>query len=623
MFNFLSRVVRLPAILFMISSTHVVQAAEPVHVIADFSVPVDYPLSKSKFAVFNSGMVRPARYDRDAALIGAVHPESMRIDIGWGAKWIGWKTPAIFGTADAPKYDFAEMDQTAAALKSQGVPVYWSYCYTPRPLQPSPGDYRGMPTDLPGYGRIIRDVVAHYRNLPGGDPVGYHEIGNEPDNRDFFTGTRDDYLKLYETGSKAVRDANPDAVVGGPALAFDPTWVDPFLDQAVAKKLPLDFFSFHYYPGIPFKPADLTGRVRLMEDALDKRPQLRTTELHLNEFNSYKIDYPRGGKQDRAPIAAAFLHDVKWFLEQPGLTRVHWAQFMDSGGGNFSGMVSMDGHRKALFNAYLAYSQMPIDRVKFSSDSPDVEGLASFENGVVGVLLWNRTKSSQSVMLHLAGPHPAHGSASRIDADYASWGDHPESDLMVQEPVDASTDLKIDLPVDGIYWLQLGKPVPVAVVPDGRILRDWHDYPKRTARAYADVDRRSWTIREGSAGDRDASATAGFSAERLPDLLVVRTRTDGLSPDGLLAVRVDFHSPDGKGTAVLYRGPGPTPVQDRFGVGWGTGRDPDAVRVVPRLAGFRIDLKSTAPADWDRRADITVMLRNPGSEARVVVSFGR
>ena len=597
------------------------RAAEPVHVIADFSTPVDYPLSKSKFAVFNSGMVRPARYDRDAALIGAVHPESMRIDIGWGAQWIGWKTPAIFGTADAPKYDFTEMDQTAAALKSHGVPVYWSYCYTPRPLQPKSGDYRGMPTDLPAYGRIIHDVVAHYRNLPGGDPVGYHEIGNEPDNRDFFTGTRDDYLKLYETGSKAVRDANPDAVVGGPALAFDPSWVDPFLDQAVAKKLPLDFFSFHYYPGIPFKPADLPGRVRMMEDALDKRPQLRTTELHLNEFNSYKIDYPVGGRQDRAPIAAAFLHDVKWFLEQPGLTRVHWAQFMDSGGGNFSGMVSMDGHRKALFNAYLAYSQMPIDRTKFTSDSPDVEGFASADDGEAGVLLWNRSRQSQSVSLHLGGPHPARGSVSRIDAGHSSWGDHPENDEMESDPVAASADLEIDLPVDGVYWLQFRRPVGPAVIPTGRILRDWHDYSSRTGRSYTDVDRRSWTIREGSGGDADASCTAGFTAEQLPDSVGVKTRADGLASGGLLAVRIDFYSPAGTGTSVLFHAA--SSANDQSPIPWGTGRSADVVKTVPGFDHFRIDLKSLAPANWDGRATVTVLMRNTGPAARATVSFER
>jgi hypothetical protein len=309
---------RLLAVLAVVVATSSpAPSAEPVRVIADFSAPVDYPLSKSKFGVFNSGMVRPDRYDRDAALFGQVHPESVRVDLGWGARWIGWKTPAIFGSGDSPQYDFAEMDRTAIALRSQGVPAYWSYCYTPRPVQPKPGDYRGMPTDLRAYGRIIHDVAAHYRDLPGGDPVGYHEIGNEPDNRDFFTGTRDDYLKLYEVGSRAVREANPDAVVGGPALAFDPSWVDPFLDRAVAKKLPLDFFSFHYYPGIPFQPADLPGRVRLMERALDGRPSLRTTQLHLNEFNSYRIDYPKGGR----PVTVDF-QTKHQSLNRPTITRI-------------------------------------------------------------------------------------------------------------------------------------------------------------------------------------------------------------------------------------------------------------------------------------------------------------
>ena len=63
-------------------------------------------------------------------------------------------------------------------------------------------------------------MAAHYRAFPGGNPVGYQEVGNEPDNRDFFIGGRDAYLNLYRLGSKAIRDGDPDAVVGGPALAF-------------------------------------------------------------------------------------------------------------------------------------------------------------------------------------------------------------------------------------------------------------------------------------------------------------------------------------------------------------------------------------------------------------------
>jgi hypothetical protein len=50
----------------------------------DFGQAVDYPLSKMKFAVYNSGLVTLDRYKRDAERFADVGPESLRIDIAWG-----------------------------------------------------------------------------------------------------------------------------------------------------------------------------------------------------------------------------------------------------------------------------------------------------------------------------------------------------------------------------------------------------------------------------------------------------------------------------------------------------------------------------------------------------------
>ncbi len=612
-------------------------AAAPVHVTVDFAAPADYPLSKSKFGVFNSGMVRPDRYARDMPLYDEVRPDSLRVDLGWGAGWVGWKTHPVGGTAGHLSYDFTETDRTATLLRDHGVPAYWSYCYTPRPLQPKPGDYQAEPTDPAAWASVLRTMAAHYRAFPGGNPVGYQEVGNEPDNRDFYTGGRDAYLRLYQLGSQAIRDGDPDAVVGGPALAFSSGWVDPFLDSVVHDHSPLDFYSFHYYPGVPYSVPDLDGVTRQMRDALQRRPGLRTAELHLNEWNPLKIDYPQGGKQDRYPMAADFLHSVKHFLDQPWLTRVYFAQFQDSGGGNYSGMISMDGHRKAVFNAYAMYRAMPVDRFVVQTDDPAIEGLAAADSSASpahdggtedDVLIWNRSDTVRRVAVDLH--HDVASLERAIFVERVDRAHHSYADGTPDLPVNRATDRVVvglssdpwdgELPAGGVVRLRyLSEPnMYVGMTPtplSGRIVRELHDYPDRTSRCYADFDRRTWTARLGMAGEDRATARVGATVDGLGDAVAVTADLTGhVRPAAVAGVRVDYQSAGGAYTrAVLFHltdgGGTDAPV-------WGTARPADGFERAVAGANTPLDVKRHAPPDWTGRVQVSFVLADGGPDVR-------
>ena len=57
----------------------------------DFQESDDYPLVKTKFGVYNSGIVPVGQYERDTDRFSEVHPECLRIDLAWGAEWSGWE----------------------------------------------------------------------------------------------------------------------------------------------------------------------------------------------------------------------------------------------------------------------------------------------------------------------------------------------------------------------------------------------------------------------------------------------------------------------------------------------------------------------------------------------------
>ncbi|HXS67556.1 MAG TPA: hypothetical protein VN761_01860 [Candidatus Polarisedimenticolia bacterium] len=603
-------------------------------VTTDFAEWADYPLSKAKFGVYNSGLVQPPHYDRDISLFDEVKPHSLRIDLWWGGG--PWSVQPVSGTPDEVQYHFQEMDHIAALLNAHDVQPFWSYCYVPPPLQPRKGDWRNVTTDTAIWGKILGDFASHAREGGARTRIGYHEIYNEPDNRDFFRSSREDYFALYREGSRAIRRADPEAVIGGPALAFSPGWVTPFLGLVVRDKLPLDFFSFHFYPGC-WQTNSVRDVVRLMRRDLANYPQLAMTEMFLDEFNSLPIDYPKGGKQDRYGAASAMLQDYEWFLSQPDLAQVNWAQFQDTGGGNWSGMISEDGHRKALFNAAAIYARMPIDRRNVSlRNAEGINGMASADDHRTSLLIWNCSSSGRAVKAILQHAPFARGDLSvyRIDSGHSSWGDRPANEKLI--PVEIKRDVSPDrfewsgsIPKDGIIYFELNdstKRTNSRLPVSADIIRVLHYYPDRFSRAYTDFDRHEWTARLGMASEDKAEALLGVMAKSLPPSFRVRVQTGGkpseLDVNSLFGLRIDYKAGTNYVSSALYYGrtagfPALYNTHRNTALPWGTKRPADRVIDVRDLSDFIISPEKDAPERWSGEVIITFWMQNTGKNTRI------
>lgn len=616
-------------------------ATRSTNVTADFGATVDYPLIKTKFPVYNSGIVGLEHYRRDIHLFEEVKPESLRLDMAWGAKWAEWEKDIVSGTLDNLQYDFSEVDELIHLLRAKNVLPYWSYCYQFTPLQRD-GDWRSAPSDFIVWQEVMRVLSQHF--IASGTRVGYHEIYNEPDLFDdqknekiFFLGTKEDYFKMYLLGAPIVKQGDPDAMVGGPALAFvtqEHSWIYDFLDSVTEHDLPLDFFSFHHYA-----TAGLAQSVTKVRDAFAQRSNFHTTELHLNEYNSYPIDYSEGGTQDRYGLASALLNDFSYFLTQPYLTKISWAQFMDSGQGNYSGMISIGGHRKALFNAYKIYKSMPVDRCQVTIVGAEgVGGMASSDAHTASLILWNRSGSEQTVHVDLTNIAFPQGTFQvyRIDADHSSWGDNPANEMLTaceSSPNHNTNDLTWSgsIPDDGIVYLEmqdgteLSELVPVRV---GDVVRVLHYYPDRTKTSYSDFDKDTWIARLGMAQEQWADEEVGVTAENLPAALSIQVTVDGLlkklDENSLLGLRIDYRVAENYTQSVLFHGPykGGHDLyseQRSAPMPWGTRQQADHVIQVPDLAEFEITLASYAPENWSGRAQITVIMQNAGVSTRAKV----
>lgn len=452
-----------------------------VKVVADFSSEVGNPLVKTKFGVYVCTYVSLERMLGDIKILNELKPGGFRYDPGWG---FGnddrlnspreFNSPQISGTKDDLKINFNDFDKLTEVLRKEHIDIMYVHAYNPLPLQDESSEmsnkmndnlnmysnWNTKPYDMIAWEKINYEYAKHWKEK--GWKVKYYEIWNEPDLQPvFFTGSMEDFFEIYKYGALGVKRADPDALVGGPAISFNTTWIEPFLDYVKENNLPLDFFSYHTY-------GNSEKIVKEIRDILIKR-KLGNIEILITEYNSFvpaTQDFSTNGKIERFEAASQMLHDFKYFLEQKDVKTVYWAQFDDpevfGNGVDRCGLISLEGRRKASFNAFKIYADMPVERKQIETDHPDIEGMASSDEYKACLAIWNMSKEDKSIDLHIDGIkfHPLKFRLYRIDSKHASYMDNPNSEeLEVVEQQFPINPLNFEwsglIPSKGVIYLVL------------------------------------------------------------------------------------------------------------------------------------------------------------------------
>jgi xylan 1,4-beta-xylosidase len=154
-----------------------------------------------------------------------------------------------------PQYNYMYIDVLFDYLLSIGIKPFVELGFMPNAL--ASGDktifwWKGNvtpPKDYDKWGALIRNLTEHFTERYGADEVKtwYFEVWNEPNLTPWFwTGTQEEYFKLYEYSVNAVKSVNPDYRVGGPGTA-GAAWEKDLIDFCTTNSLPLDFISTHSY----------------------------------------------------------------------------------------------------------------------------------------------------------------------------------------------------------------------------------------------------------------------------------------------------------------------------------------------------------------------------------------
>jgi xylan 1,4-beta-xylosidase len=388
-----------------------------------------------------------------------------------------------------PVYDFSVVDEIYDRLLDIGLRPVVELGFMPRDLALDPsltvfeyGAIISPPKDYSRWASLVRRLVEHLVDRYGLEEVltWDFEVWNEANLEVFWSGTKAEWLHLYDVTAATVKAVDPRLAVGGPSSAAA-GWVDDLLAHAAASGSAVDFVSTHTY-GSP--PLDVQASLDRhgFGDARILWTEWGVTPTHFNPLSDSVfsgIFLLRGMRSAAGRVdALAYWVASDHFEELGRPPRLLHGGF---------GLQTVGGLAKPRFHALTLLSRLgPVELpVTLEGDGAGslVEAWASRDRDRLAVLVWNltldQTKAAGSpdltrtVRLELPGVDPfwqatattlavGVGDLTAAAAELGI-GDWPESDQQWRE-----LGVRSELVSSPLEWngsaLDLTLPMPSAVL---------------------------------------------------------------------------------------------------------------------------------------------------------------
>jgi hypothetical protein len=314
--------------------------------------------------------------------------------------------------------------------------------------------------------------------------VGFWEINNEVDLGESggspYLFTPQSYLTYYTHTVKAIRRADPNAKVGGPALAFGPhpgketPILDALLEHCGKGNAPLDFISWHLYDN---NPKLFQEEVREARARLAKYDTLKNVETVLDEWNM-DLGAPIAVNPNYQP--AFVMENTHGFFEE-GLSRSGYyhitdfyfdpksapylsAEGVESNDHLFNvmplylGLFDTEGRVRPTYFAFKLLSLIRGDKLAIEGAGPEVKGFAARNKGWIHMVFWNFPEGEgKDYDVNVRFPQQKTGGFQLIRLD-------PESAVNNFKIVRAGdleklegASLRVTLHPYEIYWIELSQ----------------------------------------------------------------------------------------------------------------------------------------------------------------------
>ncbi|THU41205.1 glycoside hydrolase [Niastella caeni] len=327
------------------------------------------------------------------------------------------------GKNGEPEYNFMYVDVLFDFLHSIGMKPFVELGFMPSALASGPQTifwWRGNvtpPKDYEKWGALIKNLTQHFTERYGAEEVKtwYFEVWNEPNlSPGFWTGTQEEYFKLYRYAAQGIKSVNKEYRVGGPGTA-GAAWEPEMIDYCKKNNVPIDFISTHAY-GVKQGYLDEFGNsgtvldknpMSVSGDVLQSRKEIAGSsmpglELHYTEWSASYT--PADPIHDSYHEAAYVLQKLKQ-VGNAANSMSYWVftDIFEEAGPRFTpfhggfGMLNTQGINKPVFYAYQFMNRLGnVELVNTDSCS----WVCKDATGNIQALLWDFTNTHPGDSMH-------------------------------------------------------------------------------------------------------------------------------------------------------------------------------------------------------------------------------
>lgn len=393
-----------------------------------------------------------------------------------GIKWFRMDnllTNAVKKNEDGTlRYDWADLDQRLDFMKKVGCELIFCISYMPEPLDAVVNHERhSYPRDWEEFGELVYAAAKHC--IDRGTPVKRWEVWNEINTGWMVDPEGWDHLKtyttLYDTCWKAVRRADPQAWIGGPASASGP-WNenDPrgpgvngekfmrgLMEHCEKMGAPLDFISWHEY----FQSHQtMKKEAEQVREYLNDYPKTKAQvkEYLITEWNyAWWHDRAHDNEVGAAWTAASMLRG--WMAAGVDKPCFFLAKDFSPGLRGEWGMFSRENRPKAVANVCKMFNMMAPVRIACKGEDAQIASVAAVdpESGRTTVLVINFAEAfgaPRKVTLEMTNlPQSLDNGMCRqylVDATHSNlWNDESRCalEMVRQTPIISSNAFNISL----------------------------------------------------------------------------------------------------------------------------------------------------------------------------------
>ncbi len=370
------------------------------------------PMRMERMALGQGGLSPEPMLDGRLTEIRALNPAVIRIFLSEYYEVI----------SETGEYHFDALDKMVEDILATGAKPFMAIALKPKLFFPVIDENIVEPNDYKRWEDFIYNLVRHYKDMGAG--ITYWEVGNEVDigeigGTPYKFNNPPDYVRYYKHTTAAVLRADPDAKVGGPALADYKSSILPELIRASSReKFQLDFVSWHHYNNDPKVFRSQIEYVKgLVRQYPDQNPELIMNEWNVDLFNP--ILDPRyqpcfvaetiWQMKDAGLDWSSYYHIRDWYVSYETFAKIHSRKgtaFMArwwNRQAQFSGLFDYQNNVRPAYFTFKLLARMAGNRLETSSSSNVVHGFAA-EDPILemyNLMLWNFSDKPKMVNLSL------------------------------------------------------------------------------------------------------------------------------------------------------------------------------------------------------------------------------